>query len=415
MTSGFIDRVRASRLMAAAGLDALVLCAPSAFAYATGGNAGVAALFGRAGACFALVPADPALAIGVVIGDLEQAAFRAASSITDVRPHPLWIETGTLGEGANVATAIEAGWRDRPAGFARPTTFDLGLAAEALRDLFAARHLESARLGLDLAWVPARDRDALQTLLSPARVLDGSDVLDRLMAIKCSEEIRRLRLGAELAMAGLHHMAAGTRLDDDGARLSALFREGVGEAAAARGEPVPPCWHYVGIGPEPWAPGGRVASGTLVKADVGCVVGGYSSDTSRNYVWGEPSTFAADLHGIVEDAHAALLGALKPGVPLAAVHAAATTVLQKAGLHRFSRGHFGHGLGAGPFSEAWPFIAADSDAVAEPGMMLAVEVPIYVSGLGGYNLEDQVLVTDNGIEVISTLPRALGQLGGGAS
>lgn len=250
-------------------------------------------------------------------------------------------------------------------------------------------------------------------MLAPARIRDGSDVLDRLMAIKSGEEIRRLQLGAELAMAGLQHMASHGAPGHDASRLSAFFREGVGQEAAKRAVAAPPSWHYVGIGPEPWDPNGRIEPGSLVKADVGCVVGGYSSDTSRNYVWGEPSGFAAELHTIVEAAHAAMIGALKPGAALVDVHAAATAVLRGAGLHRFSRSHFGHGLGAGAFSEAWPFIAADSDAVAEPGMMPAVEVPIYVSKLGGFNLEDQVLVTSAGMEVISTLPRSLIRLGRG--
>lgn len=138
MVSGFIDRVRAMRLMEAEGLDALVLCAPSAFTYATGGSPGVAALLGRAGACFALVPADPARTVAAVIGDLEGKPFRAASGLVDVRSHPLWIETGQLGQGVGVAAAIEAGWGDRAHGFARPATFDLKLAANALRDLLTA-------------------------------------------------------------------------------------------------------------------------------------------------------------------------------------------------------------------------------------------------------------------------------------
>lgn len=396
--------------MTAAGLDALVLCAPHAFTYATGGSAGIAALFGRAGACFALVPVDPASSIAAVVGDLDEAAFRAASLIDDVRTHPLWIETGRLGSGPSVVGAVEAGWIGRHEGFARPATFDIAMAAGALRDQLASRGLGRARLGFDLSWVPARDRDTLAGLLAPAVVHDGSDVLDLLMAVKAEEEIRRLRRGAELAQAGLRTMARAAMVGDDAAALTAAFREGVVESAAETGEAAPPSWHYIGIGVDPWSPGGRLGSGTLIKADVGCVVGGYSSDTSRNYVWGEPSRFAADLHSVVEAAHRAALDALGPGVRLAGVHAAATAALRSAGLQRFTRGHFGHGLGAGPFSEAWPFIAADSDAVAEPGMMLAVEVPIYVTGLGAMNLEDQVLVTQDGIELISTLPRNLTRL-----
>lgn len=407
MRMSFLDRTRAAQLMAAAELDALVVCAPHAFTYCTGGDPGVAALFGRAGAAFALVPADPALPVGAVVGDLALGPFRTTSPVEDVRTHPLWIETGRLGSGATVAEALETGWESRPSGFSRPATFDLALAAAALRDFLTSRHLSGARLGFDLAFVPSRDRDVLAALLAPARVLDGSDVLDRLMAVKHAEEVRRLRMGVELSVAGLHAMAEAARADDDARELSAAFRAGVAREAHMRGEAVPPSWQYIAIGPEPWEMGGRIAPGSVIKADVGCVVGGYSSDTSRNYVWGEPSRDASELHRMVEDAHAEALGALHPGARLADVHAAATRSLREAGLRSFTRGHFGHGLGTGPFSEAWPFIAADSDAVAEPGMVLAVEVPLYVSGLGGFNLEDQVLVTSDSVEVMSEMSKSL--------
>ena len=324
--------------------------------------------------------------------------------------HPLWIETGALAAGSGLA-AIDAAWSGRAPGFARPTTFDLALAAAALKDQLSRRGLQAARLGLDLAFVPARDRDALVAMLAPAQVLDGSDVLDRLMAIKHPEEVRRLRLGAELAIAGLHALRENARDGDDAAALSVAFEAGVAAEATARGEPAPSNWRYISIGSEPWLPGGEIAPGSLVKADVGCVVGGYSSDTSRNFVQGDPTPIARDLHQVVEAAHEAALGALLPGRPLSAVHAAATDVIRRAGLTRYTRGHFGHGLGAGVFSEAWPFLAADSDAIAEPGMVLAVEIPIYVSGVGGFNLEDQVLITSTGVDVMSPMDRGLVPLG----
>ncbi len=399
--------------MAAAELDALVLCAPHAFRYATGGEPGVAALFGRAGAAFALVPADPSLPLGAVVGDLGVRAFVEASGLTEVRTHPLWIETARLGGGPTLAAAIEAGWEGRATAFARPATFDLALAVAGIADLLRTRKLGSARLGFDLAWVPARDRDVIAAMLAPAQIRDGSNILDRLMAIKHPEEIDRLRRGADLGVAGLRAVAGTARPGDGAGELTAAFRAGVEAVASRNGVAAPPSWHYIAIGPEPWEPGGRIAPGSVVKVDVGCVVDGYSSDTSRNFVWGEPDGRAAELHALVEDAHAAALAALRPGARLATVHAAATSVLRQAGLARFSRGHFGHGLGAGPFSEAWPFVAADSDAIAEPGMVLAVEVPIYVSGLGSFNLEDQVLVREDGLDVMSPLPRALRRFEGG--
>ncbi len=411
MAGPFLDRVRAGRLLREAGLDALVLCAPDAFAYATGGQAGVAALFGWAGAAFAVVPADAALPLGAVVGDQQAAAFMAASPVSDVRTHPLSIETATLGEGASVAAAIEAGWLDRPAGFARPATFDLALAAAELCEVLTARGLRSGRLGFDLGFVPAADRDALVDMLMPAHILDGSNVLRRLQAIKHPDEVARLALAAELSAAGLTALAEAISEGADAETLRAAYRAGVAAAAQGRGLPPPPSWEYIGVGPDPWTPGGIVTRGAVVKADVGVVIDGYSSDTSRNYVFGEPSPEVTQLHAIVEAAFEVALAAMRVGAPLSEIHAAATRSLRDAGLVRFSRGHFGHGLGAGPFSEQWPFISADSTETVKPGMVLALEVPIYVQGLCGFNLEDQFNVTADGVMPMTSLPRGLRRIG----
>ncbi len=73
----------------------------------------------------------------------------------------------------------------------------------------------------------------------------------------------------------------------------------------------------------------------------------------------------------------------------------------------YQRGHFGHSVGASVGSEEWPFISAGSDIVIEPGMVLAFETPFYGNGVGALMIEDQMLVTETGVEVMNTLPRAL--------
>ena len=72
---------------------------------------------------------------------------------------------------------------------------------------------------------------------------------------------------------------------------------------------------------------------------------------------------------------------------------------------------FGHGLGHSLFSEQWPFIAAAGDVVLEEDMMMAFEVPLYLDGIGAFNLEDQVLVTQDGPRPVNRLPRTLVEIG----
>jgi Xaa-Pro aminopeptidase len=81
------------------------------------------------------------------------------------------------------------------------------------------------------------------------------------------------------------------------------------------------------------------------------------------------------------------------------------------GYDIYNRGHFGHGVGSSIWSEEWPFIAASSDAILEPGMVMAFETPWYLDGLGGFIIEDQVLITPGGCEVMAPLPRDLIHVG----
>ena len=81
--------------------------------------------------------------------------------------------------------------------------------------------------------------------------------------------------------------------------------------------------------------------------------------------------------------------------------------IRNAGFPHYTRGHFGHGLGAGLGSEEWPFSAADATSVFEPGMVVAFECPWYINGVGGLIIENQVLITDSGHEMMNSLPLGL--------
>ena len=411
----FLSRERAARLMEAAGLDALIVAEPEGFQYATGAGQGVAGLFRRAGAGFAVVPADPALPVGAVLTDAAADAFRAVSPIADLRTHPSWIEAADVRELADselsAAAMANAAWAARPAGFTRPATFELSAAIACLLDLLTARRLQHARLGFDLDYIAANDARAIAAGLDGAQALDGSPALDRLRMVKAPGEIDRLRRGCELGEAGVAALAAGARAGHTWTDLRDLFRAGVAAEAARRCVPPPDAtYEYIAIGPRPWIPG-AVAPGAIVKVDVVCVVDGYASDTSRNFVFGPASPRQRDLHRALEAAFAAGEPLLQPGAALRDIHAAVIASMRRSGFTGYRRGHFGHGLGHSLFSEQWPFIAADAEVELEANMMMAFETPIYLDGVGAFNLEDQVLITRDGHAPINRLPRTLVEIG----
>jgi Xaa-Pro dipeptidase len=404
-----IDRFRARDIFSEAGIDALVVCEPEAFQYITGSSIGVAGLFRRAGAGFAIVPADPALPIAAVIGDLAEPQFRATSSVSLLRTHPLWVETvGPLEGNGPIENAISAAWAaSRPAEFSRPATFDLHRSLAALGELLTGSGLRNGRIGFDFDFVSANDATAIRAFFSDASVCDGSRALDRLRMVKTAEEIARLRLAVELAEAGIAALALKVTLDETVEDLRRHFRSGVEKAANRRSLKAPSSWEYISIGPEPWSAAGRVHAGCVIKVDVGCIIEGYSSDTSRNFVFGTADPATQTIHDILERAFDAGLSAIHPGQRLADVHAIVTRALEEAGLKGFRRGHFGHGLGVSVFSETWPFISADSEECFETGMVMAFEVPLYIAGVGGFNIEDQLLVTEKGALSMNRLPRSL--------
>lgn len=412
----FLDRGRAASLMESAGLDALVLLTPESFAYATGAPAGPAAMWRRAGAFAAIVPADPAVAEAAVVTDLFAASFAKASHITDISLQQLWVETSDLRgiEGEDAAARIAAAWsaKGRTAGFARPETFDRSKGFALIADLLAVRGLASARIGVELADVSAADVIALAAALPDAKLRDATDIMRRLKAIKTPAEIGYLRTACELAEAGTIRLRDRAALGMSRAELAEMWKQGVTEAAGQRGVAnLTGSWEFISVGDDLWTPGGMAVPGAIMRVDVGCLIAGYTSDSARTFVFGEPDKAAADIHAALHAAFEAGMAALKPGALLSDVHAAATRAMHEAGFAGYSRGHFGHGLGASLGSEEWPFISAGAHLEIEPGMVLAFETPWYVDGLGGFIIENQVLVTEESVEVMNTLPTELVRVG----
>lgn len=417
---GFLDRDRASRLMRQDRLDALVLAGPEAFTYAIGAGPGVAAGWRRLGSGIVVVPADPAGPMAAVVCDLFADMIRSASGLVDLRSHPIWPEASSVldrlpSEDAAAALVVAADRaRGRPEGFARPATFSREAALGHLADILAERGLARARIGVDLESVPANDLPALQAALPDCALVDASLLLARLRAVKAPGEIARLRSAAAITEAALGRLLAQARAGQTRAALGRLFRDLVEDEVAGRRETLPTtCWEYVGFGPRPWSSAGTLAPGDVLKCDVGAVVGGYSADLARTVSIGPPARHAREVHAALLDGFRAGRAQFGPGRPLADIHAAAQTAVRAHGFATYSRGHFGHGLGASIWSEEWPYIAAQSaDVLAEPGMVLAFELPYYIDGIGGFIIEDMMLITETGAECLTpALPHDFAAIG----
>ena len=152
-----------------------------------------------------------------------------------------------------------------------------------------------------------------------------------------------------------------------------------------------------------------LAAGDLVVLDFGGVLDGYCCDLTRTISVGLPGPDATRVYGAVREAQLAAIAAVRPGVDASAVDAAARSVLEAQGLGEAFGHGTGHGLGLDIHEE--PRIGRyrpDAAAVAlEPGMVFTIEPGAYLAGWGGVRIEDDVLVTESGCEVLTSVTHDL--------
>jgi Xaa-Pro aminopeptidase len=149
----------------------------------------------------------------------------------------------------------------------------------------------------------------------------------------------------------------------------------------------------------------RIPAGGFVVCDFGVILAGYCSDRTRTVHVGQPTDEARSLYASVLEAQAAAIGTVRPGATAGDVDSAARRVLRQRKLARYFTHSTGHGLGL-EIHEA-PRLAAAQDQKLEPGMVITIEPGVYVPGKWGVRIEDVVLVTSSGCEVLNPTDKEL--------
>jgi len=221
---------------------------------------------------------------------------------------------------------------------------------------------------------------------------------------KSEDEIRLISVAAELNLAGFEEIRPmirpGVRESEISLALEyALRKRGAEEKAfdiiVASGER--------GAMPHGVATDKQLAEGELVTIDFGCRCSGYHSDETVTLALGVVSDELRRIFDTVLEAHNRALAAVVPGVALAELDGIARDYIDDCGYAEY----FGHGLGHGVGLEIHeaPVVSSRSEAFAEAGMVFTVEPGIYVPGIGGVRIEDMVLVTSDGHQVLTKIPK----------
>jgi Xaa-Pro dipeptidase len=145
--------------------------------------------------------------------------------------------------------------------------------------------------------------------------------------------------------------------------------------------------------------------GDMLVIDWGATYHGYISDLTRTFAIGKPDAEFQRIAAIVGEANAAGREAAGPGVTASQVDQATRRVIDAAGYGEYFFHRTGHGLGM-EGHEA-PYIRAGNELILQPGMTFTIEPGIYLPMRNGVRIEDNVVVTEQGIDCLSSLPRQL--------
>ncbi len=150
----------------------------------------------------------------------------------------------------------------------------------------------------------------------------------------------------------------------------------------------------------------KLREGEFLLIDYGCRVNGYPSDITRTFCLGTPTAEMQRIYDTVLRANEAAKAVVAPGIPMRVVDKAARDIIEAAGYGEYFTHRTGHGLGL-DVHEPIPQIASNIDDPLEPGMTFTIEPGIYIPSLGGVRIEDNVLVTDTGMDVLTSFRREL--------
>ncbi|MFC1936890.1 M24 family metallopeptidase [Chloroflexota bacterium] len=270
-----------------------------------------------------------------------------------------------------------------------------------------AAGLSAARIGVEERALRFLELAFLKEAQPESTFVSAGEVIAELRMYKDEDEIAAMQEAVDTAQSALEATLPLIKIGMTEKELAAelvmqLFRAGSGSSL-----PFQPIVSGGPNGANPHAvPTDRpLAAGDLLVIDFGATVSGYYSDITRTFAVGEPNEEQLKIHQTVQAANQAARQTAKPGVTCNQVDQAARQVIEEAGFGQYFTHRTGHGLGLDIHEE--PYIRGDNPIVLEPGMTFTIEPGIYIPQQDGVRIEDNVVITADGLRSLTTLRREI--------
>jgi Xaa-Pro aminopeptidase len=276
-------------------------------------------------------------------------------------------------------------------------------AIMSIKSILTELGVDNGRIGIDECYTPFKIYKAISNALPQAQLIDSHKFFEHLRVVKTEEEIRRIREVvkiSEIAIMKAYETAGEgvTELEVAKALKESLIRYGANwtfiEMSAGKRSGFP------NMKPSDYV----MKVGDVFRLDLGTVYGGYCSDISRNAVIGKPSQRQRKVHKALLQGLQRMMEEIRPGVEFSKIFRIGQNVVRKT-FPQYQRHHLGHGIGLSTHEK--PFIKPNGKGFFRPRMVFTLELPYYIAGFGGFNIEDVFIVTEDGCEAISTIDRSL--------
>lgn len=266
-------------------------------------------------------------------------------------------------------------------------------------------NISEGKIGVEPNRLRFLELSYLKAAMPSIDFVDASEVFSHLRMNKDVGEIQKMKKAADIAqnamIATLHKIRAGmTEKEIANELLIQLLREG--------SDPEMPFAPIVATGEHSANPHAvptdrALQFGDLLLMDWGASFEGYFSDITRTFTFGEVGPELMKIGNIVLEANTAARNTGRPGIAAGEIDRAARTVISAAGYGEFFIHRTGHGLGME--AHETPYIFEENDLILSPGAVFTIEPGIYLPGKGGVRIEDDVVITDNGLESLTDMPR----------
>jgi len=266
--------------------------------------------------------------------------------------------------------------------------------------------MDAKRVAFESSSMTVAIHKTLGEALKHCELVASSGWVESLRVIKDRDEIERTRRACDQARRAFEVVRAGLTLDMTELEVAAEL-EYQARRFGGRSLSFPA---IVAVGPRAALPHAtptsrKIGESDFMLIDWGVNEGQYVSDLTRMVVTGKISPKLRKVYGVVLKAQLAAIAAIRPGVACEDVDRIARRIITKAGFGK----EFGHGLGHGTGLDVHeaPRLSQGQGTILKPGMIVTVEPGIYLPGWGGVRIEDDILVTRTGNEVLTSVPKQL--------